>query len=383
MFANLLLVVGGGLLGPLLAAGRRPLAPVLVGELVAGAVMGRTGLGILDATAQPFPAFYALGLAMLMLGAGTEVDLRSPDLRHGVVRGGLALAVGLVASVPVGLALATLLGLGHAGTLVVLLAGSSAAVAFPTIAERGLKGPAVPLLIAWISLADGVTALLLPLTLTGPAQVPGALLGDSLIVAVAVATIAIGTRLAPRAVVTEARHESRRRGWALQLRLSVLLLLVMAAIAARSGGSLLVAGFAAGIVLRRFHRPKRLVQQLAGLANGFFVPAFFVLLGATLNLRGLLGDPRAIALAVAMAAGAVAVHVAGAAVAAERERIASGLMASAQLGLPAAAAALGLESHLLSPPIAAALVAGGCLTLVPATVGAVLLARTAARQPER
>ena len=43
----------------------------------------------------------------------------------------------------------------------VLLAGSSAAVAFPTIQERGLVGPAVTLLIAWIALADAVTALLM------------------------------------------------------------------------------------------------------------------------------------------------------------------------------------------------------------------------------
>jgi hypothetical protein len=43
--------------------------------------------------------------------------------------------------------------------------------------------------------------------------------------------------------------------------------------------------------------------------------------------------------------------------------------------MPAAAASLGLSSHLLSPADAAALVAAGCLTLVPATAGALLLAR--------
>src|SRR5215831_12537836 len=67
MFEQLALVVAAGLLGPVLAAGRRPLVPVLVGELIAGAILGRTGLGIVDPGAQPFPAFYALGFAMLML----------------------------------------------------------------------------------------------------------------------------------------------------------------------------------------------------------------------------------------------------------------------------------------------------------------------------
>ena len=167
-----------------------------------------------------------------------------------------------------------------------------------------------------------------------------------------------------------------QRRWALQLRLSVLLLLVLAAIADRSGGSLLVAGFAAGIVLRHFGEPSRLALQLSGLADGFFVPAFFVLLGASLNLRSLAADGRAIVLAVALPVAAVAVHLVAARVAVEKQRVPSGLLASAQLGLPAAAAALGLSSRALSPAIAAALVAGGCLTLLPATVGAILLART-------
>src|SRR5262249_59215152 len=112
MFAQLAVVVAAGLLGPLLAAGRRPFAPVLVGELIAGAILGRTGLGIVDPGAQPFPAFYALGFAMLMLGAGTEVDLRSPQLRRGAARGAIALAVAMAASIPLGLLLASGLQLG-------------------------------------------------------------------------------------------------------------------------------------------------------------------------------------------------------------------------------------------------------------------------------
>jgi len=373
MFAQLALVVAAGLLGPLLAAGRRPLAPVLVGELIAGAILGRTGFGIVDPGAQPFPAFYALGFAMLMLGAGTEVDLRSPQLHRGIARGGVALAVALAASVPVALLLANGLQLGHLELFVVLLAGSSAAVAFPTMQERRLAGPAVPLLVAWITLADALTALLMPLTLTGPARIPLALAGDVLIVIVAAATIAAGNRLVGRPAVVEAVRESEQRRWALRLRLSVLLLLVLAAIADRTGGSLLVAGFAAGIVLRRFREPTRLALQLSGLADGFFVPAFFVLLGASLNLRSLISDPRAVVLAVAMAVAAVIVHLTAAAVAAEKQRVPTGLLASAQLGLPAAAAAVGLATHSISPAIAAALVAGGCLTLVPATIGAILL----------
>jgi Kef-type K+ transport system membrane component KefB len=150
---------------------------------------------------------------------------------------------------------------------------------------------------------------------------------------------------------------------------------VLAAIAEGTGASLLVAGFVAGIVLAQLRQPERLVLQLSGLANGFFVPAFFVLLGATLDLRQLVSDPVAIAVGVMLALGSVMVHLIPAALTGRHRRFTIGLLASAQLGLPAAAAALGTSSHALSPALAAALVFGGCLTLIPMSVASALLAR--------
>src|SRR6202521_2528424 len=374
MFTSLTLLVLAGLLGPLLAAGRRPLAPVLVGELIAGAILGRTWLHVIAPASQPFPAFSALGFAMLMLEAGHEVDLGSKELRAGATRAGLALRVTLAVSLPIGLALGPLFPPGHSLLLVVLLAGSSAAVAFPTIRERGLTGPAIAIVITWITLADAVTAVLMPLTLSAVGRIPVALFGDFLVIAIAAASIVFAHHLFKTSLADEAKRESKHRHWALQLRLSVLLLLALAAIAEGTGASLLVAGFAAGIVLRRFDEPNRLAQQLTGLASGFFVPAFFVLLGASLDLSALVHSVSAIGLALAMAIGTTAVHVVASLIAGKETRLPAGLLASAQLGLPAAAAALGLASGVLQPAVAAALVAGGVLTLIPASAGALMLA---------
>lgn len=374
MYWQLSAIIAAGLLGPLLAGGKRPLAPVLIGELAAGAILGQFGFGILQPSRDPFPALYEMGFVMLMLGAGTEVDLDSPDLRRGLLRGLLAMLLVFFVSVPVALAISIGLHLGLIALLVVLLAGSSAALAFPIISERKLTGPAVALLISWLALADGLTSLLMPLALTGPRRIPMALAGDAAMVAASALVIVLGSRMNNRprihAVIKEAVHESKKRHWALQLRLSLLLVIGLAAIAYVTGGSLLVAGFSAGIVLRRFHEPKRLTLQISGLANGFLVPLFFVLLGASLNLRTLIADPKAILLAVAMCVGSVFVHLVTARVVGPEKRLASGLLASVQLGLPAAAAALGLATNSIPPAIAAALVAGGCLTLIPATVGA-------------
>ncbi len=375
MFQSLTLLVLAGLAGPLLASGRRQLVPVLVGELIAGALLGNTGLRLIHPGVQPFPAFMVLGFAMLMLQAGTEVDITSPLLRYGAARGALAALVSLAAAVPAGLAIAHLLGAGRAPLLIVLLAGSSAAVALPTIREQRLGGATVAVLIAWIAVADVITALVMPLTLTGGRGIPEALAGDGLIVAAAAICWLAARRLFSTPLAERVRYWSKARRWALQLRLSVLLLLFLATISELTQASLLIAGFAAGIVLREFHEPHRLGLQLAGLATGFFVPAFFVLLGASLDLSGLARSASAIQLAVAMAAAATAVHLLAAALAGRAPRLPAGLLASAQLGLPAAAAALGLSTGTLPPPIPAALVAGGVITLVPSSLGAILLAR--------
>ncbi|MHB8572494.1 MAG: cation:proton antiporter [Candidatus Dormibacteria bacterium] len=376
MFAQLALVVAAGLLGPVLATGRRALVPVLVGQLLAGVLLGRSGLGWIDPSQAAFPVFYALGFALLMLTAGTHVDTRSPAMRAGFVRGlGAVVVVGAI-SAPIGLALGAWLGFPNPLLLSVLLAGSSAAVAFPIIEERNLSGATVSTLIAWIAVADTVTVILLPLTLTGSGQLGGALVADVAIAGAGAVLLAAGFGIRQLHVTQRLVEESRSRGWALQLRVSLLVLLLLAAVAEGLGGSTLVAGFLAGMLLVRLGEPDRLALQISGLANGFLVPVFFVLLGARLDLRALLGDPHAMILAVALGLAAVLVHVVAALAMAPSARVAAGLAGSAQLGLPAAAAALGLASHTLSPSVAAALVAAGCLTLIPAALGASLLVRT-------
>jgi Kef-type K+ transport system membrane component KefB len=370
MFDSLLVIIVAGLVGPLLAAGRRPLIPAVIGELIAGIGLGRSGLGLIDATTPANALLYGLGFAMLMLVAGSHVDLRAPGLRASARAG--AIAAGLVAllSLPVGLAIGSVLAPGAPSLLFpVLLAGSSAAVAFPILQERGLIGPGVGLLLVWIPLADVLTVLLMPLTLIGAAKIPEALGGDALIVAGTVGALWLGERIAHSQRAMTLRDRSQTRGWALQLRVTLLILVVLSLIATRTGGSTLLAGFGAGLVLARLREPTRLELQLSGIAEGFFVPAFFVLIGSELDLRSLAGDPSAILLALALAVSGLAIHLVASRVVAPPPWSGFGLAAAAQLGLPAAAASLGLGTGALSPAVAAAIVLGGCLTVLPAAIG--------------
>lgn len=380
MFDSLLVIVLAGLVGPLVAAGRRPLIPAVVGELLAGVALGRSGLGWIDASTPVNGLLYGLGFGMLMLVAGSRIDVRSANLRAGARVGGLAVAVTAALAVPVGLAIGIVLAPGSPILLFpVLLAGSSAAVAFPILAERGLLGARVAPLLAWIAAADALTVLAMPLTLIGPERIPAALVGDVIIVGLVVAFLLLGERLDRWPPALELRDRSRTRGWALQLRLALVILIVLSAIAVTTGGSTLVAGFGAGIVIAGLREPERLDVQLSGVAEGFFVPAFFVLLGSKLDLRALVSNPAGIWLGIAMGIAAVALHAAAARVSFSRRRRAAGgssatatgfgLAASAQLGLPAGAASLGLSTGLLAPALAAGIMLGALLTVVPASFG--------------
>jgi Kef-type K+ transport system membrane component KefB len=369
-FQQLTLLVAVGLLGPVLSAIPRLSIPTVIGELIAGAVIGTTGFHWIDASAQPFPQIYALGFAMLMLSAGTQVNIQSPTLRDGLARGAVAFAIVSALAFGVGFAITGLTGVGSPSLLSVLVAGSSAAVVFPIIQERRLHGPKVHFIIAWVAIADAATVVVMPLTLTGRSSLVTALLGDIAVLVVGAAALFLLRRLEQAGLTRRAGLVSIRRSWGLQLRVSILLLLGLSAIATATSASTLLAGFVAGGVLARLRYRERLGIQLVGLANGFFVPLFFVLLGAKLDLRALFGDPNAVILVAMMVAGSLAVHVVAAQVAAPRPRgWTAGMAASAQLGLPAAAASIGLQAHALSPAIASAIVAAGCLSLIPATIG--------------
>lgn len=375
MYSTLLVLVLAGLAGPLLSNWRRPLVPVVVGELLGGIVLGRTGIGWIDPSAAAMPAFYGLGFGLLMVTAGQHVDIASPSFRKSLATAGRILLIVAIAAVPIGGGIAAIVGSVPPALVAILLMGSSAAVVMPIVDEHGLTGPAISTLTSWIGIADGLTVIAMPLALVGAGRVAPALLGDVAIIALAGTLLWVTVRFADRLTAKDLVDRSRQRGWALQLRMSLLLLVVLGAIAEATGASLLVAGFATGIVLARVAHSDRLALQLLGVANGFFVPAFFVLLGATLDVRALAGSSAAIGLALLMGLGSVSVHLVAALVAAPRERVALGLAASAQLGLPAAAAVLGLQAGALTPAFAAAFVAGGCLTILPATIGGDLLAR--------
>ncbi|HEX9335333.1 MAG TPA: cation:proton antiporter, partial [Pseudonocardiaceae bacterium] len=137
---ELAVVLAVGLAGPLLASPKRARAPVVVGEIALGVVVGRTGIGWVHAD-QPVLSFLAsAGFALVMLEAGSHVPLRDPSLRVALRRGALLAGCVGVLAVPAGFGIAAAAGTGHGPLYAVLLASSSAALVMPLMTELGLLG---------------------------------------------------------------------------------------------------------------------------------------------------------------------------------------------------------------------------------------------------
>jgi Kef-type K+ transport system membrane component KefB len=380
-FGTLVLIVLAGLGGPLLAVTTGHFVPVVVGEILAGILVGPAVLG----TVHPADATTALlgevGFAMLMLTVGMHLPLRDRRLAGAARTGTLLALIVSVLAVPAGLLAASVAGSGHAAIYAVVLASGSAAVLLPAIQETGLEGAEVLTVMAQVTVADVITILAVPIVLE-PARVGRVALGGVFVAAAAVALFGLARLLADHAWVHSLRRRSKQRRWALDLRVSLLVLFTLAWIAQKGGTSILIAGFAAGVMVALIGGPKRLSTQVRGIADGFFVPLYFVVLGAQLDLGGLVGDPSMLALAGALALLNVAIHILASLLA--RQSLAGALTATAQLGVPAAVASLGLAEHRLSSIVATAIVASALVSLAVCTAGvAMLRPMSASEQQER
>jgi Kef-type K+ transport system membrane component KefB len=374
-FGILVLIVLAGLGGPLLGVITRRFIPLVVGEILAGIIVGPAVLGSVHPANATVSTLGEIGFAMLMLTVGMHLPLRDRRLASSARQGGLAAVLVCVLAVPAGLLAATIAGSSHAAVYAVVLASGSAAVLLPAIEETGLAGAEVLAVMAQVTIADIITILSVPIVLE-PSRVAHTILGGLLVIAAAVALLTAARLLSGREWVKRVRHLSKQRHWALDLRMSLLLLFVLAWIAQKGGTSILIAGFGAGLMVAVIGGPKRLSTQVRGIADGFFVPLYFVVLGAQLDLAGLVRDPAMLALACALAVLNVVIHLLATVLL--RQPAAAGLAATAQLGVPAAVASLGLSEHLLSPVVATAIVASALVSLAVCTAGVQMLARPSA-----
>jgi len=363
-FTVLAVIVLAGLVGPLLAFPRGWQVPVVVGELLMGILLGRTGLGYLNASDTTFSFLAEVGFGLVMFVVGTHVPVRDVRLRRSLGRGTARAVLVGAGSAVLGVLLATAFGTGHAALYAVLMASSSAALILPIIDSLGLGGPHVLQLLPQVAIADAVCIVALPLAID-PGHAGRAALGALAVILTGVVIFAILFLLERKGFRHRLHRVSEQRHFALELRISLMILFSLAAVASRSHVSIMLAGFVFGLAVAAIGEPRRLARQLFAVTEGFFGPLFFVWLGASLDLRALGAEPALILLGLLLGLGAVLSHslarITG-------QPLSLSSLAAGQLGVPVAAAALGTSLHVLEPGEPAALVLGALVTVAAAAI---------------
>ena len=365
-FITLALIVAAGLCGPLLAARESWRIPVVIGELFAGVLIGKTTFNWVDPEDVTLSFLADTGFGLTMLVIGSQIPVRQHEVRRALGRGALgAVLVGIVGA-GLGTLIAAVFDTGPAALDAVLLSSSSAALVLPILQSLRISASGSAQLIAQIAIADAACIVALPL-IVEPDRALLAALG-AVAIAASAALVALLVRAATRRGWARRLHRaSHKREFALEMRISVLFLFLLAAIAQATNVSVMLAGFTLGLVLAAIGEPHRLARQLFGITEGFFAPLFFVWLGASIDLDALGAHPEMILLGVALATGAVVSHlVARAAGLPWLQAVAS----AGQLGVPIAAVTLGIETDSLAPGEDAGILLGALLTVALCAVAA-------------
>jgi len=374
-FHTLALLTAVGFAGPLLAALSRSRVPATIGELIAGLVIGKTGFGLVDDADPTFQLFANIGFALVMFVVGTHVPVRDPAMRSAVPAAfARAVAAGAVAAA-FGVGLAAAIGTGHAALYAVLMASSSAALTLPMIDSLKLQGPPVLAVTAQIAIANAACIVLLPLVIDFR-RAPAAALGGLAISGCAVVIFVLLRAVDRRGWLRRTHEYSQRQELALELRINLLLLFALAALAVTTDVSVMLAGFALGLVIAMVGEPRRLARQLFGITEGFFGPLFFVWLGASLQVRELGSHPQFILLGLGLGLGGVLAHCVGRLLG---QPLTYAVMSAAQLGVAMAAVTVGTEQHLLVAGEASAVMFGALLTIAATSIAGALAARGQAR----
>ncbi|HEY5051446.1 MAG TPA: cation:proton antiporter, partial [Acidothermaceae bacterium] len=357
-------IIAISLIGPLLAVPRHYGVPIVVGELAVGVVLGTTGLRVVHPN-DPILSFLAqAGFGLVMLVAGSHVPIGDRALRK-ALRRGLILAVGTgIVAVPVAAALSSMAHTHHTALYAVLLASSSAAVIMPIVQAEGLAGNRVLTLMAHAAIADTACIIALPLA-ADPSKAGRAAVGAVIVLAVAGLAYLVLRELADRNLITELQNVSVRHSFGIEMRVSLAALFALAGLAVNVHVSVMLAGFAFGLVLSAIGTPRRLASQLFAVTEGFLGPIFFIWLGASIDLRALAGHPRLVVLALGLAVATTAIHALARLLG---QPLPLAVLACAQLGVPVAAVALGAHSDLLQPGEGGAILGAAILTLATAAV---------------
>ena len=396
-FDNLLVVAVVALAAPLVVALVPTVLPALrlpavVVEIVVGVVLGPSVLGVVEAD-LPVQVLAVIGLAFLLFMVGLELDVRSLRGRVlGIAALGYLLSLALGGGV--GLAVAAAGWVDGPLLVAIALSATSLGLIVPVLKDAGQTGSAIGrLTVASATFADVAAILLLTLLLSEGTASIGAravlLASFAGLVALVAAALFLTEQWRPLGDLVLRLQDTTAE---IRVRAAVVLLLGFVVLADRFGLETILGALLAGAVVGAIDRDTSSHPQfrtkLDAIGYGFLIPVFFVASGIRLDVEGLLADPAALArtpvfvVALLLVRGVPALlflrWLSG------RETLAAGLLQATSLPFLVTATMIGIDTGLVSPVDAAALVAAGVVSVLVFPVAALGLLRSdQVRAPDR
>jgi Kef-type K+ transport system membrane component KefB len=280
--------------------------PSVVGELLAGVLLGKSLLGILDPGDPVIHDLAQLGVIVLLFEIGLHTDIRSL-----FKAGPVAMVVAIVGVVlPFGLGYGVCIALGIDGIPAVIagaaLTATSIGISARTLSDLGQLRTAEGQIVLGAAVLDDIIGLVILSVVAGlvsgrAVSVGGVALTSAIAVGFIVVALVLGNLFVPPFFRFVDRVEASGTLGIAALAFAFL----MAAMAAMAGSATIIGAFAAGLVLHNTPQRSRIDSATTSLGH-FFVPIFFAVVGAAVEL-GTLANLHALAIGGAL----VGVGIAG------------------------------------------------------------------------
>lgn len=256
--------------------------PSVVGLLLAGVVLGPSGLHVAPEHGEVAHFFADVGKLLLMFFAGLEIDLdqfmriRKRSLTFGIATFAFPLLAGLIVGF--------VFGYGWIGALLIgSLLASHTLLGFPIVQQLGIvRNEAVTVAIGATVFTDVasllVLAICIPIHTTGFSASTFVL--QLLQLAIYVPVVLFGLSALARFLMH--RFQGSKEGQFLVMLLAVTVAAIGAEAIHLEG---IVGAFLAGLAINRAVQHSQAKEELEFLGNSLFVPMFFVVVGFLINVR--------------------------------------------------------------------------------------------------
>jgi Na+:H+ antiporter len=275
--------------------------PSVLGELVAGILLGGSVLGIVTPNDPVIAAMAEIGIIVLLFETGIHTE-RAELLKVGHVALVVAIA-GVVLPFSLGWGAGMSFGLSHSAALVcgAALCATSVGISARVLSELGRLATTEGRVVLGAAVVDDVIGLIIlsvVAAVVGGETISLGRIGTTTGVAIGfvVLAIVVGGALAPIVFRIASRLQSAGTLGVVALSFAF----TWAWLAAVTGSAMIVGAFAAGLVLDTTPaRPE--IRRATTTIGRFFVPIFFASVGASVDLRAM-ADPRSLMIGGALIA---------------------------------------------------------------------------------